>query len=86
MKSAAVTVTTSPTLILEKDDKNRYVYLHVVGNSTVYLGASNVTTTTGLNTEKHTTPLEIFLPINERLYGIVAADTEVVRVLTPDLD
>lgn len=86
MKSAAVTVTTSPTLILEKDDKNRYVYLHVVGNATVYLGASNVTTSTGLNTEKHTTPLEMFLPINERLYGIVAADTEEVRVLTPDLD
>lgn len=86
MKSAAVTVTTSPTLILEKDDKNRYVYLHVVGNTIVYLGASNVTTSTGLNTEKHTTPLEIFLPINERLYGIVAADTEDVRVLTPDLD
>lgn len=86
MKSAAVTVTTSPTLILEKDDKNRYVYLHVVGNTTVYLGSSNVTTSTGLNTEKHTTPLEIFLPINERLYGIVAADTEDVRVLTPDLD
>lgn len=86
MKSAAVTVTTSPTLILEKDDKNRYVYLHVVGNTIVYLGSSNVTTSTGLNTEKHTTPLEIFLPINERLYGIVAADTEDVRVLTPDLD
>lgn len=86
MKSAAVTVTTSPTLILEKDDKNRYVYLHVVGNTIVYLGASNVTTSTGLNTEKHTTPLEIFLPINEQLYGIVETGTETVRVLTPDLD
>lgn len=86
MKSAAVTVTTSPTLLIEKDDKNRYVYLHIVGNAIVYLGSSNVTTSTGLNTEKHTTPLEIFLPINERLYGIVAADTEDVRVLTPDLD
>lgn len=86
MKSAAVTVTTSPTLILEKDDKNRYVYLHVVGNATVYLGDSNVSSANGLNTEKHTSPLEIFLPINERLYGIVAADTEEIRVLTPDLD
>lgn len=86
MKSAAVTVTTSPTLLIEKDDKNRYVYLHVVGNTIVYLGASNVTTSTGLNTEKHTTPLEIFLPINEQLYGIVETGTEAVRVLTPDLD
>ena len=84
MKSASVTVTTSPTLLVEKDETNRYVYLHVVGNTTVYLGASNVTTSTGLNTEKHTTPLEIFLPINERLYGIVAADTEDVRILIGD--
>ena len=86
MKSAHVTITTSPTLLIDKDNKNRYVYLHVVGNMTVYLGASNVTTSTGLNTEKHTTPLEFFLPINEQLYGIVATGTEDVRVLTPDLD
>jgi hypothetical protein len=86
MKSASVTVTTSPTLLIEKDDKNRYVYIHIVGNSTVYLGASNVATTTGLATEKHTSPLEFFLPINERLYGIVASGTEDVQILTPDLD
>ncbi len=84
MKSASVTVTTSPTLLVEKDETNRYVYLHVVGNATVYLGGSNVSSSNGLNTEKHTTPLEIFLPINERLYGIVAADTEDVRVLIGD--
>ena len=84
MKSAAVTVTTSPTLILEKDDKNRYVYLHVVGNSTVFLGGSSVSISNGLNTEKHTTPLEIFLPINEELYGIVETATEDVRVLIGD--
>jgi hypothetical protein len=84
MKSAAVTVTTSPTLLVEKDDTNRYVYLHVVGNATVFLGGSNVSTSNGLNTEKHTTPLEIFLPINERLYGIVASATEDIRVLIGD--
>lgn len=86
MKSAAVTVTTSPTLIVPKDDKNRYVYIHVVGNATVYLGASNVTTSTGLATEKHTSPIEFFVPLNEQIYGIVSTATEDVRVLTPDLD
>jgi len=80
MKSSAVTVTTSPTLLVEKDETNRYVYLHVVGNAIVYLGGSDVSSSNGLNTEKHTTPLEIFLPINERLYGIVASATEDVRV------
>ena len=84
MKSSAVTVTTSPTLLVEKDETNRYVYLHVVGNSTVYLGGSNVSTSNGLPTEKHTTPLEMFLPINERLYGIVASSTEDVRVSIGD--
>lgn len=84
MKSAAVSVTTSPTLLVEKDETNRYVYLHVVGNAIVYLGGSNVSTSNGLNTEKHTTPLEIFLPINERLYGIVETGTEDVRVLIGD--
>jgi hypothetical protein len=86
MKSAAVTVTTSPTLVIEKDDIARYVYLHVVGNSTVYLGASNVSTANGLHLEKHTSPIEIFVPQNERIYGIVATSTEAIRVLTPDLD
>ncbi len=84
MKSAAVSVTTSPTLLIEKDETNRYVYLHVVGNAIVFLGGSDVSTSNGLNTEKHTTPLEIFLPINERLYGIVDTGTEDVRVLIGD--
>jgi hypothetical protein len=84
MKSAAVSVTTSPTLLVEKDETNRYVYLHVVGNATVFIGGSDVSTSNGLNTEKHTTPLEIFLPINERLYGIVDTGTEDVRVLIGD--
>jgi len=84
MKSASVTVTTSPTLLVEKDETNRYVYLHVIGNSTVYLGGSDVSTSNGLATQKHTTPLEMFLPINERLYGIVASATEDVRVLIGD--
>lgn len=84
MKSAAVSVTTSPTLLVEKDETNRYVYLHVVGNAIVFIGGSDVSTSNGLNTEKHTTPLEIFLPINERLYGIVDTGTEDVRVLIGD--
>jgi len=84
MKSTSVTITTSPTLLVEKDETNRYVYLHVNGNTTVYLGGSDVSTSNGLNTEKHTTPLEMFLPINEQLYGIVASATEDVRVLIGD--
>jgi len=84
MKSASVTVTTEPTLLIAKNETNRYVYLHVVGNATVFLGGSNVSTSNGLATEKQTTPLEIFLPINEELHGIVETMTEDVRVLIGD--
>ena len=86
MTSSSVTVGTTATLIVAADDKHRTVYLHVAGNSTVYLGNASATTANGLSTEKNTTPLEIFLPLRETLYGIVASDTEVVRVLTPDAD
>ena len=83
MISAQVTVTTSATLLVAADESHRTVYLHVVGNATVYLGGSTVTTSTGLATEKHTAPLPIEVPANETLYGIVAADTETVCVLRP---
>jgi hypothetical protein len=57
--------------------------LHIIGNSTVYLGGLTVTTATGTATEKHTTPIAIEVPANETVYGIVASATEDVRVLRP---
>ena len=83
MISAQVTVTTNATLLVAADESHRTVYLHVIGNATVYLGGSTVTTSTGLATEKHTAPLANEVPANETLYGIVAADTETVCVLRP---
>lgn len=86
MRSAAVTVGTTPTLLIAADDIPRTVYIHVVGNSTVYLGNANVTTTNGLATEKHTAPLTFFVPQGETIYAMVAAETANVRILTPDVD
>lgn len=83
MISAQITVTTSPTLLIAADESHRTVYLHVIGNATVYVGSSTVSTTTGMATEKHTIPLAIEVPANETLYGIVAADTETVCILRP---
>ena len=83
MISNSITVGTTPTLVVAADESHRTVYLHVIGNSTVYLGGSTVTTATGTATEKHTTPVAIEVPANETVYGIVAADTEDVRVLRP---
>lgn len=86
MKSVSVTVGTSPTLLVAADDKYRKVYVHVVGNSTVYLGHESVSTSNGLATEKHTSPMEFEVPSKETIYAIVAASTEDVRVMTPDVD
>ncbi len=87
MKSANVHVTDQPTLLVAADNKNRNIYLHVVGNQAVALGSSTVTYATGLLTEKHTSPVEIFLPTSESIYAIANTGlTENVRVMTPDLD
>jgi len=88
MRSTSVTVGTTPTLLVAADDLNRYVYLHVIGNTGVYLGGSTVTTATGIPTEKHTTPVELFIPSRQTLYGVVTAEagTADIRILTPDVD
>lgn len=84
MKSTAVTVTTSPTLLISADNQNRICYLHSTSGST-YLGDSGLTISTGLHLPNNQT-IEIHLPLGETLYGITNSGTTNVRVLTPDLD
>lgn len=84
MISSNVVVSTTAVKLVSKSVNNRHIYLHVVGNNPVYLGDSAVTTSTGLATEKHTTPIEIVLPANEELWAI-AAMSENIRVMIPSL-
>ena len=84
MKSTAITVTTTATLIIGADNQNRICYLHSTSGST-YLGDSSVTTSNGLHLPNNQT-IEIHLPLGETLYGITNAGTTNVRVLTPDGD
>ena len=84
MKSAAVTLTTSPTLLIAADDQNRICYLHSTSGSS-YLGDSSVTSSSGLHLPNNQT-IEIHLPLGETLYGIAGSGTTNVRVLTPDSD
>ena len=83
MISDAFTVGTTPVKIVDADEGWRTVYIHVVGNATVYLGNSSVTTANGLATEKHTAPVAIIVPQQETVWAVVAADTEDVRILRP---
>lgn len=87
MNSTTHTVTSTRSLVISKDDVTRTVYLHVLGNGTVYIGGSNVTTANGMLTEKHAVPFQFILPNNEELYAITAAGvTEELRILTPSTD
>jgi hypothetical protein len=85
MISKAVTVTTSPTLILPADNIPRTVYIHNGGGAKVYLGGADVSTANGFHLGNGESQ-DIFVPTNEKLYGVVASSTNTVNVLTPDLD
>jgi hypothetical protein len=84
MKSAAVTVTTSPTLVITADNQNRICYLHS-GTGSIYIGGADVTASTGIHLPNGTT-MEITVPFNQTIYGITSASTHTVRVMTPDGD
>jgi hypothetical protein len=84
MNSTAITVGTTAVRLLSASNSWRTVYIHVVGNAAVYLGGSNVTTANGTPTEKHTTPIELYIPAEEELWAIAAAPLE-IRLLKPAL-
>jgi hypothetical protein len=88
MKSSVVNVGTTPTIVVNPDDKNRYIYVQIVTSATIYIGDSSVTTANGLPLEKHTSPHQILLPLKETLYAVVTAQvgTADLRVMTPDVD
>jgi hypothetical protein len=88
MKSSVVTVGTTPTLVVQPDDQNRYVYVQIVTSATIYIGDSTVTTSNGLPLEKHTAPHQFFLPLKQTMYAVVTSQvgTADLRVMTPDVD
>ena len=85
MISKAVTVSTTATLICPSDDKHRVVYIHNGGGSKIYIGGSDVSTTNGFHLANNEN-VTIEVPTRETLHAVVASSTNVVNVLTPDLD
>ena len=81
MKSTKYTVTTTAQIVAPAKNYNREIYTHVIGNGTVYLGGSDVLSTTGTPTEKYTNPLPLFIPAGETMYAVTASGTEDLRVL-----
>jgi len=84
MRGTEVTVTTSPTLVVPAWIGWREIMLHAIGNGTIYLGGSNVTTSTGFYVDKAAGVLRVQLPPNETIYGIVSTGTQPMSVLVPD--
>lgn len=87
MISKAYSVTSTRQIVVAKDDQPRNVYIQIVGNSTVYVGGDDVTSSLGVPYEKHSSPHTVFVPTNETIYAVCADGvTESLRVLLPDLD
>jgi hypothetical protein len=87
MNSTNYDLTATRSLILPNDDIPRTIYVQIVGNSTIYIGGDDVTSSNGLPYEKHSSPHTVFVPQGQTIYGVCADGvTESVRVLTPDLD
>lgn len=85
MKSSAITVGTTATLIVAAENINRTIYIHNSGGQTIYIGNSDVTTTTGFHVGNGESQ-EIVLPIRQTLYAVVSSNTNEVIVLKPDVD
>jgi hypothetical protein len=81
MISATITVATTPTLLVAAATGTRTIYLHVIGNTIVYLGGATVTTASGTAVEKHTSPFPVTVRDGDTLYGIVESGTADTRVL-----
>lgn len=87
MISKSYSLTDARQIVVAKEDLPRHVYIQIVGNSVVYVGGSDVTSSNGLPYEKHTSPHDVFVPTNETIYAVCANGvTETLRVLLPDLD
>ena len=77
--TAQKTVTSTPTLLVTANRADQLVYLHS-SSGTVYLGNSDVTTSTGYRMDNGD-KLSMQLSDNESLYGVVASGTATMMVM-----
>jgi hypothetical protein len=74
-----VTVTTSPTLLVDNTAEAEEVHLHAAGGQKIHLGDANVTISTGYeldNGEK-----VVIQNKNNPIYGVTNSGTTVVQVM-----
>ena len=79
--SAQITVTATPTLLVQADTDGCTVILHTHANHGIEIGAATLTAGTGFGLHADET-FEFRLPANEKLYGIRSgSQDETVYVL-----
>ena len=71
---------TVATLIAPADSNPQSIHIHNNSEHTIYVGSSNVTTTTGLNILKQQTE-EFYLTPGDNLFAISNGDARDVRIL-----
>lgn len=87
MISQTYSLTDTRQIVVTADNQNKTVYVAIVGNNTAYLGGSDVTSSNGLPVKKHEAFHEIFVPIGQTIYAVMASgETETIRILLPDGD
>lgn len=87
MISQSYSVTDTRQVVVTADNQNRTMYFQIIGNSTVYLGGSDVTSSNGIPIAKHESFHEVYIPIQQTLYAVCANGvTETLRILLPDGD
>ena len=87
MRAFRLSVTSTPQLVAAVDDLTRPVWMQILGNTTVYLGGADVSSTTGFPIVKHSAPSQGFIPGGESLYCVTAdGETETLAVIMPDAD
>ena len=85
MRAFRLSVTSTPQLVAEVDDVLRPVWVNTLGNTTVYLGGSDVSSTTGFPIVKHSAPIAGAIPPTESLYCVTAdGETETLCVILQD--
>lgn len=80
-QQTAVNVGTSTTLILAENDNRKGFYIRHNGDDIIYLGNSTVATGNGLPFFPGNIFTEENLPVTAAIYGIVASDTQGVRIV-----
>ena len=85
MISSAYAITDTRQKVVAAEPLVRDIYINVVGNTTVYIGGSDVTSSNGAHVEKHSVPFHVTVPYGEELYAVCATGlTESLIVLRPN--